>query len=224
MPEFKTENALVLSVRPLGERSWIISLFTRENGRYIGVLNKKKSPEIGTFVMARWRARLSEQMGTFYLEETSPLSTLYLDDSKRLAVISSLCGLLNEMLPERQNFENLYQDTLSFLNSLDETDFLKKYALFEKKLLTEMGFGLDLSGCAGGGDPADLAYVSPKTGRAVSREKGLPYKNKLLPLPRFFWQESEASYQDIQNALNLTGYFLIQHSAKHRLPKIRERL
>ena len=224
MPDFKTENALVLSGRPLGERSWILSLFTKENGRFLGVFKGKKPPEIGTFVAARWQARLSEQLGTFYLEETSPFSVLYLDDSKRLSVISSLCALLDDTLPERQSFPNLYEETISFLNTLDKPDFLKNYALLEKSLLFEIGFGLGLSGCAGGGDPADLAYISPKTGRAVSREKGMPYHNKLLALPHFFWKEAEASPKDIQDALALTGYFLIQHSPKHRLPKIREHL
>ena len=224
MPEFKTENALVLSARPLGEHSWIVALFTKENGKYLGILNKKKPPETGTFVAARWHARLNEQLGTFYLEETNPLSVLYLDDSQRLAVISSICALLDDVLPERQAFPTLYAETILCLLALEKPDFLKYYALLEKELLTEIGFGLDLSGCAGGGDPADLAYISPKTGRAVSREKGLPYHSKLLTLPRFFWKESPASEQDIQDALKLTGYFLIQHTPKHRLPKIRERL
>ena len=224
MPEFKSEKALVLSSRHLGENAWIISLLTKENGRTLGVLKKKKSPDIGTFVTARWRARLSEQLGTFYLEETHPFSVQYLDDSGRLSCISSLCALLDDTLPERQTFEALYQKVLSFLASLDNDDYLKRYALFEKDLLSEIGFGLDTSCCAGGGRADDLAYISPKTGRAVSREKGKPYHNKLLPLPRFLWQDVPATPDDIRQSLLLTGYFLIQHTPKHRLPKIREQL
>ena len=224
MPEFKSEKALVLSSRRLGENAWIISLFSRENGRTLGVFKKKKAPDIGTFVTARWRARLSEQMGTFYLEETDPFSIQYLDDPNRLNCISSLCALLDDTLPERQAFDTLYQKTVSFLASLDEPDFLKNYALFEKDLLSEIGFGLDTSCCAGGGNADDLAYISPKTGRAVSREKGKPYHDKLLPLPRFLWQPVAASHQDIRQSLNLTGYFLIRHTPRHRLPKVREQL
>ena len=224
MPEFKSEKALVLSARHLGENSWIVSLLTKENGRTLGVYKKKKAPEIGTFVSARWRARLSEQLGTFYLEETTPFSVQYLDDPKRLNCISSLCAILDDTLPERQTFDTLYHKTLSFLNELDGKDFLKNYALFEKELLFEIGFGLDTSCCAGGGDSKDLAYISPKTGRAVSREKGKPYHDKLLPLPRFLWQPVEASSEDIRQSLILTGHFLIQHTPKHRLPRIREQL
>ena len=224
MPEFKSEKALVLSTRRLGESSWIVSLLTRENGRTLGVLKKKKAPDIGTFVTARWRARLAEQLGTFYLEETNPFSVRYLDDPKRLNCLSALCALLDDTLPERQSFNALYHKTLSFLESLDGDDFLKNYALFEKDLLFEIGFGLDTSGCAGGGNADDLAYISPKTGRAVSREKGEPYRHKLLPLPRFLWQDVPATPQDIRQSLLLTGYFLVQHSPKHRLPQSREQL
>lgn len=221
MPELSAEQALVLSGRRFGEKSWIITLFTKDYGRVSGIYRHKKSPEIGTLVKARWQARLSEQLGTIYLEETRPLAVNYLDDSKRLACLSSVCALLNDVLPERQNFAELYVTAISFLQQLDRADFLKNYVLFEKQVLSDIGFGLDLSGCAGGGDSNDLAYVSPKTGRAVSREKGKPYHDKLLILPGFFWRDVEASAADIQAGLLLTGYFLTLHAPRHRLPRVR---
>ena len=96
--------------------------------------------------------------------------------------------------------------------------------MFEKELLSEIGFGLDTSCCAGGGNRYNLAYISPKTGRSVSLEAGEPYKDKLLPLPLFLWKSAEATDRDIRQGLEITGYFLIQHTPHHRLPKIRERL
>ena len=39
-------------------------------------------------------------------------------------------------------------------------------------LLDELGFGLDLTRCAATGSADDLIYVSPRTGRAVSRDSG----------------------------------------------------
>ena len=224
MPEFSLEKALVLSARRLGERSWILSLFSREQGRILGVYQKKQPPETGVFVTGRWRARLSEQLGNFYLEENEPFVARYLDDRQRLACISSLCALLDDFLPERQSFTDLYDSVVLFFKKLDEDSFLKNYVLLERDLLSDVGFGLDTSACAGGGDAKDLAYISPKTGRAVSREKGKPYHNKLLVLPRFFWTDSKAQDDDIQNGLKLTGYFLLQHSPKHRLPITRQSL
>jgi DNA repair protein RecO (recombination protein O) len=163
-------------------------------------------------------------MGTFYLEEVNSLCVPFLDDKKRLACLLSICLLLHELLPERQIFPDLYHSVLDFLNNLSEMDFLKRYVLLEKELLSEIGFGLDTSCCAGGGRSDDLFYISPKTGRAVSREKGKPYHDKLLLLPRFLWCDAEVTDSDIQIGLKLTGYFLQTYALKKMLPKIREQL
>ena len=222
MPEFKTLNAIVLGAKALGENAFVLSLLTRENGRHLGVIKRKSPPQIGDIVSARWNARLPEQMGTFYVEHTHSTAAPILDDIGRLNCLSSLCELLNTTLPERQSCENFYEKVLLFLNDLFKEDYLKHYILLERDLLAVLGFGLDLSGCAGGGDKNDLAYVSPKTGRAVSREKGLPYQRQLIPLPRFFWQECFATEKDLQMGLALTGYFLRGHTTKGTLPQTRQ--
>ena len=222
MPEFKTEKAIVLGVKALGENAFVLSLLTRENGRHLGVVKCKNPPQIGDIVQARWTARLPEQMGTFYIESVHSTAAGILDDYKRLNCLSCLCELLNTTLPERQNFQTLYEKVLLFFNKLFNEDYLKHYIFLEMDLLSALGFALDLSDCAGGGDKNDLAYVSPKTGRAVSREKGLPYHKQLLPLPRFLWQNISATTADLELGLNLTGYFLRQHSVKGTLPQTRQ--
>ena len=222
MPEFKSENAIVLGAKALGENAFVLSLLTRENGRYLGVIKRKNPPQIGDIVSARWNARLPEQMGTFYIENMHSTAALFLDDIGRLNCLSCLCELLNSTLPERQNFQKIYEEVLLFLKNLSDENYLIHYIFLEMDLLSALGFGLDLSCCAGGGDSNDLAYVSPKTGRAVSREKGAPYHKQLLPLPRFLWSEASATKEDIQKALNLTGYFLRQHTIKGVLPRARE--
>lgn len=224
MPEFKTHKSLVLSSRKLGENSYVVSLFTKEFGKHLGVCKKKSPPATGTFVEGRWQARLPEQMGTYYLENAEPLSALFLDDKKRLACVASVCALLDGVLPERQNVGILFDETMDMLSDLENDDFLSRYVKWEQNLLGTIGFGLDCSGCAGGGDDNDLAYVSPKTGRAVSREKGRPYHDKLLELPAFLWTEQGATSADIQAGLKLTGYFFENYSPLKSLPKVRELL
>lgn len=208
MPEFSASNAIVLGSKPLGENSFIVSLFTPDHGRHLGVVKKKHPPEIGTLCQAVWKARLADQLGTFYLEETKLYAPLLLDDIARLHVLSNLCALLDKALPERQIYADLHAASLNFLETLSETNFYEQYVLFEVKLLAALGFALDMTDCAGGGDKNDLAYISPKTGRAVSREKGRPYHNKLLKLPRFLWQKVNASSEDLIDGLTLTGHFL----------------
>lgn len=222
MSEFKTENAIVLGAKALGENAFVLSLLTRENGRHLGVIKRKNPPQIGDIVHARWNARLPEQMGTFYIENIHSTAAGILDDIGRLNCLSCLCELLNTTLPERQSFQDLYEKVFLFLNNLFNEDYLKLYVVLENNLLSALGFGLDLSACAGGGNKNDLAYISPKTGRAVSREKGLPYHKQLLPLPRFLWQNEPATSKDIQQGLDLTGYFLRQHTTKGILPQTRQ--
>ncbi len=225
MPSFKTQKALLLHVRALGEKSYLLSLFTPEKGRYVGVTKTKNIPDIASFIDARWQARLEEQTGTYYLDGISSFAVNFLDDKKRLAVLSSVCELLHQLLPERQLFKKLYDETILLFDLLEEKRFLEDYLRWEITLLQSIGFGLDFSACAGGGDASDLAYVSPKTGRAVSREKGFPYQDKLLNLPRFMWQPNvTATYDDLLKGFALTTYFLTIHAGIHHLPLSRERL
>ena len=222
MPEFISTDALVLNAKSLGEATFIISIFTSEHGRHMGVLKKKHPPEIGTLCQATWKARLSDQLGTFYLEETKSYAPLLLDDMPRLNVLSNLCAMLDKALPERQSYSELHSQTLDFLTTLSQEDFYENYVRFELMLLSSLGFALDMTECAGGGDKNDLAYISPKTGRAVSREKGHPYQDKLLKLPRFLWQNVTATPEDITDGLALTGHFLMAHLGT--LPTARTRI
>ncbi len=224
MPEFKTDKALVLSARRLGENTYTLSLFTRSHGRHLGVYKKKLPPVTGSFVEGRWQARLPEQMGHFYVEPTHNLSAGFLDDKKRLACIASVCALLDSTLPERQNYSDFFDHTITFLNTLTNESFLTDYVRWESDLLATLGYGLDCSKCAGGGDDNDLAYISPKTGRAVSRQMGAPYHDKLLTLPKFLWQDSDASTQEIKQGLALTQYFFENYAPIKSLPKVRELL
>lgn len=224
MPEFKTSDALVLSTRRVSEHTVVLSLFTKDQGRCRGAVKTKRPPQIGSFVHARWQARLSEQTGRFYIEQTNAFWTDFMDDKKRLSALMSLCYLLDYLLAERQVHADLYTDVLYFLNQLKQDAFLQNYVRFEWRLLSALGFGLDTSSCAGGGSRENLAYISPKSGRAVSLEKGKPYHDKLLILPPFLWRESTPTRHDIHNGLNLTGYFLTTHAGLKELPVIRSAL
>ena len=218
MPEIKTENAIVLGAKKLGEKSFVVSLFTKENGRYLGVYKGKNPPQPGDIVNARWQARLSEQLGTFYLENLKSVAGFYLDDWGRLSCLRSICELLNKGLPERQQHINLYNNVFNLINNLNDKLYVKDYIIFEVNLLAKLGFGLDLSECAGGGDKNNLAYISPKTGRAISFEKGFPYRDKLFPLPQFLLKDVLANENDLKNALKITGYFLQKNVLNGPLP------
>ncbi|MBO7243745.1 MAG: DNA repair protein RecO [Alphaproteobacteria bacterium] len=222
MPEFSFSKALVLSVKPLGDKKFIVSLFTKEKGKHLGIVKKKTPPMTASFLSGRWQARLIEQMGAYYIEDEHSTHLSFLDDAKRLSALSSVCFLLDVLLPERVEYEFFYIKTVDFFNSLTQPDFQARYVLWEKSLLEALGFALDFSKCAGGGDSTDLAYVSPKSGRAVSRKMGEPYKDKLLPLPKFMHTDcEEVDKEALLAGLNTTAYFLLNHAGLKQLPILR---
>ncbi|MGC2415919.1 MAG: DNA repair protein RecO, partial [Stellaceae bacterium] len=171
--------------------------------------------------------RLPEHLGTFECELVEPHAARFLDDPDRLAALGAATALLLTALPEREPHGDLYRSFAGLLAALDSGEWAQSYVKWECELLAGLGFGLDLGSCAATGATDDLAYVSPRSGRAVSREAGLPYHDKLLPLPDFLWRKAPASQADILAGLNLTQYFLLHHVlAPHggKLPEARERL
>ena len=138
-----------------------------------------------------------------------------------------ICALLDTCLPERHPYGELYQRLKILLNQLiDNNDWPRHYALFELNLLSSLGFGLDLSECAVTKKTGNLAYVSPKTGRAVCENVRRPYAERLFILPKFLMDEGvQPTPKDIYLALNMTGYFLSQFVLEgKKLPEIRQRL
>jgi DNA repair protein RecO (recombination protein O) len=111
---------------------------------------------------------------------------------------------------------------------LAEKSWARGYVAWELGLLAELGFGLDLSRCAATGSRDQLAYVSPRSGRAVCLSAGAPYRDRLLRLPLFLVTAAAPSTAaDVFDGLTLTGYFLERHvygAYERALPPARLRL
>jgi DNA repair protein RecO (recombination protein O) len=229
-----SDTAIILSVRKHGENSAVVRLLAREHGVYAGVVKSVTSKtnrgviQPGNVVNATWNARLSEHLGMFKIELLKANAALIMNDSLKLASLSSACAMVEIALPERHPYQRLYHLFIAFLADLQESnDWMKDYVSLELDLLAEAGFGLDLSHCAATGKTDNLIYVSPKSGRAVSREAGEPYKDKLLALPGFLNNDIQAASDDIRQGLNLSGYFLehwLLSPHNRKLPPARRRL
>lgn len=227
------DEGYVLAVRPHGESAAIVSLLTAEHGRHAGLVRGGQSRrhqgmlQAGNKVDAVWRARLEEHLGSYTLELQSSAVALVLDEPARLAALSSAAALIEATLPERDPCPGLYQSFAALMEALEGEHWAATYVYWELHLLMDIGFGLDLTECAATGETSDLIYVSPKSGRAVSREAGAPYKEKLLALPGFLRGEGGAGDADVADGLKLTGYFLQRHVFQPRqqaLPDTRLRL
>ena len=231
-----TDEAIVLSVRPHGETTAIVELFTREHGRHAALIHGGRSRKLrpvlqtGNHVDATWKARLSEQLGHATIELRRSHAAEAMTESARLSALSSMTSLLR-LLPERDPHPSLFEITLFVLGFLDdETVWPALLVRWELALLDELGFGLDLSQCAAPGANDQLIYVSPRTGRAVSASAGEPYRDKLLALPGFLLRNGAGAHVDataIKDGFALTGYFLDKRVLEPRgeaLPSARQRL
>jgi DNA repair protein RecO (recombination protein O) len=213
-----SEEGIVLAVRRHGETSAIVELLTRGHGRSLGLIKGGRSRRLrpvlqpGNSVLATWRARLEEQLGLFTVELSSPRAARLMDDPFKLAGLSTVMGLAL-LLPEREPHPRIYDATVVLLESLEnDAVWPALLARWELGLLDELGFGLDLGRCAATGSNEALAYVSPKSGRAVSLAAGEPYQERLLKLPAFLTPAGGSpAAADISDGLRLTGYFLERH-------------
>ena len=212
------DTGFVLSARRHGEGALIVDLLTHEHGRHAGLVRGGQSPKAravlqpGNEVAAVWRGRLDEHLGTIACELVRAHAGRFLDDAGRLAGLASAATLLVSALPEREPHADVFFSFARLIEALDSAaDWPAQYVKWEQDLLAALGFGLDLGRCAVSGAIADLAYVSPRTGRAVSRTAGLPYHDKLLRLPEFLWCASPADEAQLVLGMTLTGHFLAHH-------------
>jgi DNA repair protein RecO (recombination protein O) len=210
-----SDDGLVLGARAHGESSVILELMTREHGRSLGLVHggrsRKRQPILqpGNTVRAVWRARLDEHLGSFAVEPVTMRASRLIAAPIALYGVALLAALLR-VLPERDPHPALFDAALVLADHLDEADLAPALMVrFELAVLAELGFGLDLQSCAATGAVADLIYVSPKSGRAVSREAGAPYADRLLRLPAFLRGEGgEGGWDELKAGFELTGHFL----------------
>lgn len=213
------DEGIILGTRRHGETSAILEVMTRAHGRHLGMVrggrSRKQQPvlQAGNRVDLLWRARLDEQLGTFQAEPIELNAARLFDSATAVYGLQTLAGHLR-LLPERDPHRNLYETLMLMLEHLDDPASAGELVVrFELLILDELGFGLDLSCCAATGGTEDLVYVSPKSGRAVSRAAGAPWQDRMLPLPAFLQRGSglRASPADIDAAFRLTGFFLSRH-------------
>jgi DNA repair protein RecO (recombination protein O) len=224
------DQALVLSTRPHGETSVILEVFTPAHGRHAGVVrggtSRRLTPHLqaGSQLDVTWRARLDDHLGSFAVEPLQSRAGL-MADRRALAGLNAVCALLTVALPEREPHAALYGATQTLLDALlGLPDWPQIYVRWELGLLEELGFALQLGTCAVTGLSHDLGYVSPKTGRAVSRGAAGAWVDKLLPLPAGMG----TGKTDVPAALAITGHFLQRELAPilngRALPEARARL
>ena len=227
-------QGILLGVKRHGETAAILDLFTAEHGRHMGVVrggaSRKMAPLLqpGAQLDATWRARLDAHLGSYSVDLVRGRAAEAMGDRLALAGLSAVCALLSFALPERQAHPALYARSLALMDGLGAPRWPEAYLGWELALLEETGFGLDLARCAATGVTQDLAFVSPRTGRAVSRAGAGDWADRLLPLPGVLRGVPDDRPGAIADGLRTTGHFLSDHLAPslgdRPLPPARRRL
>lgn len=217
-----TDEGIVLGVRRHGEGHAIVELLTRARGRHLGMVrgggSRRQAPVLqpGNTVAATWRARLDEHMGNYALEPAVVRTELLMRAPHAAYGFTHMAQLLH-LLAERDPHEGLFVTLGAILDAFDARESAGMLlARFELALLAELGFGLELEACAATGRRDDLAFVSPKSGRAVSREAGAPYAERLFPLPGFLVGPGAVTPPEVEAALAITGHFLLSRVLEPR--------
>ena len=213
------DRGVVLGGRAYGETSVIVELLTVEHGRHLGLVRGGRSRRLrpvlqpGNAVMATWRARMDDHMGSFAIEGLALRAARVIDSAAALHAVNHLCGL-GRLLPEREPHPVLHGMLDAMMEGIEDQDALAlRMIQFELAFLAELGFGLDLAACAATGSREDLHHVSPKTGRAVSAGAAGSYADRLLTLPEFLRPEAGSaplSAGDLASAFRLTEHFLVR--------------
>lgn len=212
------DDAFVLSARAHGETGAIVELLTAERGRFAahvaGGASRRMKPflQAGARVIASYRARVEGQLGSASLEPVGEGPASLFDDPLALAGLAAAAAVAAAALPEREPHPGAFLALEALIGALAQSDIWPAvFVRYEMGLLQDLGFELDLSRCTVSGAVDDLVYVSPRTGRAVSRQAGEPYKDRLLALPPFLLSaQGGLGEGDIGAGLDLTGHFLEQ--------------
>lgn len=233
----RTADAIVCAVRAHGEHGAIVRALTQEGGLVAGYVRGGRSTRLrpilipGNLIMLELRARTEEQLAgatAELLESRAPL----LAEPLAAAAIDWVTSLTAATLPESQPYPALYSALSAVLDAIGVASSARQWAAalarYELLLLAELGFGLNLEECVVTGISTDLAFVSPKSGGAVSVGAAAGYEDRLFRLPPFLSrQEARPTMGDVLDSLVITGHFLdrdVLDGRNRDLLTVRERL
>jgi DNA repair protein RecO (recombination protein O) len=217
-----TDDGIVLGMRRHGEANAILEVMTQGHGRHLGLVRggggSRMRPLLqpGNTVQVTWRARLDEHLGNYTVEPLRLHGASQLAASHVVYGVTHLAALCR-LLPERDPHPDVHDWLAAMLERLDDpASAAAEMVHFELRMLAELGFGLDLESCAATGTADNLDYVSPRSGRAVSRLAAEPWLDRLFRLPAFLANQVTPSLDDIADGSALTGFFLARRVLEPR--------
>lgn len=222
------DRGIVITKKKLKENMVIITVFTKEHGVYSGSMRQATSAKRSNIVLEGdvvdffWSARLEDHLGSAKCELVQSNNIHIMSSQTKLYAFNAIASTILSAFHERESHNNFFEALQNFISGLSSTFLIEHYLKLELAILAESGYKLDFSKCVASGTDKDLHYVSPRSGKAVSKELGYPFSEHLLKLPKFLVYNVPINKEQIKQAFILTSYFFEKYIFhNHEMPKAR---
>lgn len=144
------DTGFLLSKNRYNENSLITEIFTLNHGKISGIIfggtskKIKNYLQIGNHLYVNFNSKSENKIGYFKIEISNAYSPFYFDQPKKLNCISSAMNLIKILTAESQSNSKIYQLINDFFIILNQVNWLKDYIFWELKLLSTLGYKLDL--------------------------------------------------------------------------------
>ena len=144
------DECYLLSKRKFKENANIINVFSQSKGKVSGVVYGGNSRKIRNYLQLSNKlfivhnSKNENKIGYFKTELVKPISPMYFNDKKRTSALTSLCSILNVLLPEGQPNKIVYRSFEEFLSSINLKNWIFLYIFFELNLIKDLGYDPNL--------------------------------------------------------------------------------
>ena len=144
------DTGFLVSKNRYSENSLIAEIFTKNHGKISGVIfggtskKIKNYLQIGNQLFTSYNSKSESKIGYFKIEISKAYSPIYFDEPNKLNCITSAMNLIKLFTAESQSNIKIYDLINDFYLLLTGDEWLKKYIFWELKLLSILGYDLNL--------------------------------------------------------------------------------
>ena len=145
------DTGFLLSKNRYNENSLITEIFTEKHGKVSGIIfggtskKIKNYLQIGNQLYVNYVSKSENRIGYLKIEIFKACSPIYFDQANKLGCITTAMNLVKLLTADFQSNIKVYDLINEFYLILTDDEWLKKYILWELKLLSNLGYNLDLN-------------------------------------------------------------------------------
>ena len=144
-------EGFILSKRKFKENAIILEVFTSDFGKVSGIVYGGTSRKVRNYlqlvnkIYVNYTFKNENKIGYFKTELIDAIAPKYFNNKNKILCLNSITSILKLLLPENQKLYNVYVSLDSFLNNLNNENWLINYLNWELDLISNLGYGFDAS-------------------------------------------------------------------------------